>query len=67
MRILPVSAPAPDIAGSLARHYGPAPKAGYQVPPVIDRRKTPRGAPQAADPMGITAAGVQELISRLAA
>ena len=67
MRILPVTAPAPDIAGSLARHYGPAPKPGYQLPPVIDRRKSPRGAPQAADPMGITAAGVQELISRLAA
>ena len=67
MRILPVTAPAPDIASSLTRYYGPAPKGGGTVPPVIDRRKTPRSAPKAADPMGITAAGVQDLISRLAA
>ena len=34
---------------------------------IVDRRRTSRLAPQAADPMRRTEAGVQELISRLAA
>ena len=67
MKILPVFASAEDIASSLRSHYGAAPNAGITVPPIVDRRKTSRLAPQAADPMGRTEAGVQELISRLAA
>ena len=67
MKILPVSASAHDIANSLKSHYGAAPNAGPAVSRVVDRRKTPRLAPQSAAPMGRTAAGVQELISRLAA
>ncbi len=67
MKILPVSASAEDIASSLRSHYGAAPNAGIAAPAIVDRRKTSRLAPRAADPMGRTGAGVQELISRLAA
>jgi type II secretory ATPase GspE/PulE/Tfp pilus assembly ATPase PilB-like protein len=66
MKILPVTASAQDIADSLRSHYGPAPNAGTASPSSLDRRKTSRLAPQAADPMRRTEAGVQELISRLA-
>ncbi len=67
MKILPVSASAIDIASSLGRHYGAAPNAGIAAPLVVDRRKTSRLAPQAADPFVRSEAGVQELISRLTA
>ena len=67
MKILPVSALAEDIADSLRNHYGPAPNLAITSPPIVDRRRSPRNAPQAAEQMGRTAAGVQELISRLAA
>ena len=65
MKILPVTASAQDIADSLTSHYGPSPNAGTASPSSVDRRKTSRLAPQAADPMRRTEAGVQELISRL--
>ena len=67
MKILPVSASAEDITGSLKRHYGPAPNAAPASPPSPDRRKTGRLAPKAAEPMRRAEAGVQELISRLTA
>jgi type II secretory ATPase GspE/PulE/Tfp pilus assembly ATPase PilB-like protein len=65
MNIMRVSASPQDIASSLASHYGPAPIAVAASPAVIDRRKTSRLAPQAAEPMARNEAGVQELISRL--
>ena len=64
MKILPVTASVDDIARSIERHYGAAPNA---APPVIDRRKTSRTAPQAAEPMTRTGANVHELITRLTA
>ena len=67
MKILPVTASAQDIANALARHYGPAPKGATASPPIVDRRKTSRLAPKTAEPAGRPEAGVQELISRLAA
>jgi type II secretory ATPase GspE/PulE/Tfp pilus assembly ATPase PilB-like protein len=67
MKVLPVTAAAPDIANALARHYGPASNAATESPPVVDRRKTSRMAPKAAEPVGRPEAGVEELISRLAA
>jgi len=67
MKILPVSAPAEEIANSLRSHYGPAPNAAPASPPTVDRRKASRLAPKAPEPMGRTDAGVQELISRLTA
>ena len=67
MKILPVSASAEDIAGSLKSHYGAPPLTPPAFPPVIDRRKTSRVAPKAPAPIGRAEAGVQELISRLAA
>jgi type II secretory ATPase GspE/PulE/Tfp pilus assembly ATPase PilB-like protein len=67
MKILPVSASADDIASSLKSHYGAATNSGPAAPRIVDRRKASRLAPRAAAPMGRTAAGVQELISRLAA
>jgi type II secretory ATPase GspE/PulE/Tfp pilus assembly ATPase PilB-like protein len=67
MKILPVSASAEDLARALTSHYGAAPNLGTGVPPIVDRRKISRLATQAAGPVGRTEAGVQELISRLAA
>ena len=67
MKILPVSASAEDIASSIESHYGVAPHTVPAGPPVIDRRKTSRLAPQAAEPMARTGAGVHELITRLTA
>ncbi len=67
MKILPVSASAEDITNSLANHYGPAPSLGVTTPPIIDRRKAPRTTTRTGDPMASTVAGVQELMSRLAA
>lgn len=67
MKILPVSAPAEDIASSLRRHYGAAPDSVSAAPGIIDRRKASRLAPSAADPMARTNAGIQELLSRLSA
>ncbi|MEK7362143.1 MAG: ATPase, T2SS/T4P/T4SS family [Pseudomonadota bacterium] len=67
MKVLPVTASAHDIGNSLAGHYGPAPTAATASPHIVDRRKTSRLAPKAAEPAGRTEPGVQELISRLAA
>jgi len=67
MKIVPVFASAQDIASSLTNHYGPAPIPAPAGPPVIDRRKATRPAPKAAEPVRRAEAGVQELISRLAA
>ena len=67
VRVLPVTASAPDITNALTRHYGPAPRAGIGAPSVGDRRKTSRPAPKEPDPMGRTVPGAHELISRLAA
>jgi type II secretory ATPase GspE/PulE/Tfp pilus assembly ATPase PilB-like protein len=67
MKILPVTASAEAIASSLRRHYGAAVNAGIAAPDIVDRRKGSRLAPQAAEPAGRPAAGVKELISRLAA
>ena len=67
MKILPVSASAQDIASSLKAHYGPAPNSAPAIPAVIDRRKSSRVAPKPAQPMARPDAGVQELMSRLAA
>jgi len=67
MKILPVFSSAADIASALTNHYGPAPISAAAGPPAIDRRKTSRLAPKAAEPAERAEAGVQELISRLAA
>lgn len=67
MKILPVSASAQDIATSLRSHYGPAPNIAPAIPSVMDRRKASRVAPKSAQPMLRPDAGVQELMSRLAA
>ena len=67
MKILPVTASAEDIANSLRSHYGAAVNAGIAAPDIVDRTKGSRLAPQAAEPAGRPVAGVQELISRLAA
>ena len=67
MKILPVTASALDIANALTSHYGPAANAATASAPIVDRRKTSRLAPKAADQVGRTEAGVQELMSRLAA
>ena len=67
MKILPVSAAAEDIAGALRIHYGAASVDAAAEPPVVDRRKRPRLTPQSAEPSARSEAGVQELISRLAA
>ena len=67
MKILPVTASAGDISNSLISHYGPAPASKTAGPPVMDRRKTSRAAPKPAESMARPEAGVQELISRLAA
>ncbi|MHB8666708.1 MAG: GspE/PulE family protein [Burkholderiales bacterium] len=64
MKILPVTAAAEDIVSSIASHYGAAPEV---APPVADRRRTSRAAPQAADAMARTGAGVHELITKLTA
>ena len=66
-KILPVSASADDISSSIESHYGPAPIAAPVGTPLIDRRKTSRVAPQAADPMARIGAGVHELITKLTA
>ena len=67
MKILPVTASAVDIANSLKSHYGPAQNAAAASPSVLDRRKAGRLGPKAAEPVGRGEAGVQELISRMAA
>jgi len=67
MKILPVTASADDISRSLLNHYGAPPKAGAAAPRIVDRRKLSRAAPPAPDPKARTAAGVQELMNRLAA
>ena len=67
MKILPVCASAEDIARSLGRHYGAAANSAIAAPSTVDRRKRSRLAPQAAAPTARSGAGVQELISRLAA
>ena len=65
MKILPATASTQEIDAALVRHYGPAPDAATtSAPSAMDRRKTPR---LAAMPAGRPEAGVQELISRLAA
>jgi type II secretory ATPase GspE/PulE/Tfp pilus assembly ATPase PilB-like protein len=79
MKILPVAASAEDIANSLRSHYGPAQNVALRShygpaqnvatasPSVLDRRKAGRLGPKAAAPAGRGEAGVQELISRMAA
>ena len=67
MKILPVTASAEAIANALLLHYGPAPSAAVETPPIVDRRKTSRATPRADFPMERTEAGVQELMSRLVA
>ena len=67
MKILPVTASAQDITASLTSHYGPAPIGATATPVMTDRRKRSRLAPPAAESAQRTEAGVQELISRLAA
>jgi type II secretory ATPase GspE/PulE/Tfp pilus assembly ATPase PilB-like protein len=67
VKILPVTASARDIANSLTSHYGAAPNGATASPPIGDRRRTSRLAPKAAEPARRAEAGVQELISRLAA
>ena len=67
MKILPVTASAQDITASLTSHYGPAPIGATATPVMADRRKRSRLAPPAAESAQRTEAGVQELISRLAA
>ena len=68
MKILPVSASAQDLARSIASHYGPPPEASTAVSSVVvDRRKASRSAPKLAVTTVRPEAGVEELISRLAA
>ena len=67
MKIRPVTASADDISNALINHYGPVPTEASKSPPVIDRRKSSRTAPKAAEPEGRPEAGVQELMERLAA
>jgi type II secretory ATPase GspE/PulE/Tfp pilus assembly ATPase PilB-like protein len=65
MKILPVSASAEDITNSLKFHYGAPPATGHAAPAAIDRRKSPRLAPRAAEQSERDEAGAQELIARL--
>jgi hypothetical protein len=67
MKVLPVTASAEDITNALRIYYGAPPNGETAALPVIDRRRTSRLAPQAADAARRSEAGVQELISRLAA
>ncbi len=67
MKVLPVSAPAEDIASALRSHYGAVPDSGSAALRIVDRRQAGRLAPPAAGRMARTEARVQELISRLEA